>query len=103
MFGGDGSLELNSVYLLQSSRMWNLKFVLLTVSLAVPGFVAEDFEDEEFQSSDAARKFWGIQDVTISVGKLLHCKIPPDAFKGHIVSYDVSFEVFFTGAGGLLH
>lgn len=71
--------------------MWNMRVVvLLTALLIKPGFLVDDFEDEEFQASDAARKFWGIQDVTISVGKLLHCKIPPDAFKGHIVSYDVS-------------
>lgn len=77
--------------MLQSSRMWNIRIVvLLTALLVKPGFLVDDFEDEEFQASDTARKFWGIQDVPVTVGKLLHSKIPPDAFKGRIVSYDVS-------------
>ncbi|KAK7593099.1 hypothetical protein V9T40_007851 [Parthenolecanium corni] len=76
-----------------SSRMWNIRIVvLLTALLVKPGFLVDDFEDEEFQASDTARKFWGIQDVPVTVGKLLHSKIPPDAFKGRIVSYDVKGE-----------
>lgn len=73
-----------------------LKFIpLLALFILVkPGQCQhEDTADDQYQSSDQLlRKFWGIQDVTTSVGKLFHYKIPNDAFKGTILYYDVSFR-----------
>ncbi|XP_065199578.1 dystroglycan 1-like [Planococcus citri] len=75
-----------------------LKFALFVVLLGIlvkPGqFQHEDVYDDEFlQSPDQMlRKFWGIQDVTTSVGKLFYYKVPNDAFKGTILYYDVVGE-----------
>lgn len=50
---------------------------------------------EEFDNhSDASdvRKFWGIQDVSTSVGKWFRYEIPRDAFKGTVIRYEVQGE-----------
>lgn len=72
-----------------------IPFLVLLISVKHAQFQREDVNDDEFlQSTDPLlRKFWGIQDVTTSVGKLFHYKIPNDAFKGTILYYDVSFRL----------
>ncbi|XP_065206685.1 dystroglycan 1-like [Planococcus citri] len=73
-------------------RMLKFAIIFVLLNLAKPGqFQHEDVYDDEFlQSSDQMlRKFWGIQDVTTSVGKLFYYKVPNDAFKGTILYYDV--------------
>lgn len=75
-----------------------LKFTLLVLLLVFvkPGkFEHEEYDDEFLQSPDQMlRKFWGIQDVTTSVGKLFYYKVPNDAFKGTILYYDVSLNIY---------
>lgn len=82
--------------------MWKVKTVFLYTNvllfLVQCGLCERDevYDDEyRLQSDDPSlRKFWGIQDVTTSVGKLFRYKIPNDAFKGTIVYYEVCTSIF---------
>lgn len=51
--------------------------------------------EESENQSDASdvRKFWGIQDISTSVGKWFRYEIPRDAFKGTVIRYEVSIIV----------
>lgn len=95
---GDGDVVMATFLILSS-------LLLLLLAAAASAAGEEDFafetspgEDDAQASSPSTsssghvRRHWGIPDVMVVTGKLLHVKVPADAFSGAVDHYEVSLK-----------